>query len=196
MKWPDEFSCDHCGCHKYYLVERVGKTKTSYGHECSSCHKQQLILGILSTDKENNYPRFIKLRLITDYTGLSHKKKIEKCCVLLHDALLNTDGEKGFNTLNEEIQVKNEKISYEEKDHRLLWLNIIIGNIKNNITRIYYGITKREMPLFLNEQEYRFNHRKMRKTVMDRIKKYLQKSFPISHRQIVYILNISAPHFS
>ena len=142
--------------------------------------EQQPILGILSTDKGNNYPRFIKLRRINDYTGLS----------------LNTDGEKGFNTLNEEIQVKNEKISYEEKNHRLLWLNIIIGNIKNNITGIYHGITKREMPLFLNEQEYRFNHRNMRKTVMDKIKKYLQKSFPISHRQIVYILNISAPHFS
>jgi hypothetical protein len=85
------------------------------------------------------------LRVITDYTGLSLKKNIEKCCVLSHDALLNTDGEKGFNTLNEEIRVKNEKISYEEKDHRLLWLNIIIGNIKNNITGIYHGITKREM---------------------------------------------------
>ena len=154
--------------------------------------EQQPILGILSTDKGNNYPRFIKLRRINDYTGLSLKKNIEQCCILTHAALLN----KGFNTLNEEIQVKNEKISYEEKNHRLLWLNIIIGNIKNNITGIYHGITKREMPLFLNEQEYRFNHRNMRKTVMDKIKKYLQKSFPISHRQIVYILNISAPHFS
>lgn len=158
--------------------------------------EQQSILGILSTDKGNNYPRFIKLRRINDYTGLSLKKNIEQCCILTHAALLNTDGEKGFNTLNKEIQVKNEKISYEEKNHRLLWLNIIIGNIKNNITGIYHGITKREMPLFLNEQEYRFNHRNMRKTVMDKIKKYLQKSFPISHRQIVYILNISAPHFS
>lgn len=158
--------------------------------------EQQPILGILSTDKGNNYPRFIKLRRINDYTGLSLKKNIEQCCILTHAALLNTDGEKGFNTLNEEIQVKNKKISYEEKNHRLLWLNIIIGNIKNNITGIYHGITKREMPLFLNEQEYRFNHRNMRKTVMDKIKKYLQKSFPISHRQIVYILNISAPHFS
>ena len=110
--------------------------------------------------------------------------------------MLNTDGEKGFNTLGTEIQIKNEKISYEEKNHRLLWLNIIIGNIKNNITGIYHGITKREMPLFLNEQEYRFSHKNMGKTVMDKIKKYLQKSFPISHRQIVYILNISAPHFS
>ena len=56
--------------------------------------ERQPILGILSTDKENNYPRFIKLRVITDYTGLSLKKNIEKCCVLSHDALLNTDGEK------------------------------------------------------------------------------------------------------
>ena len=153
-------------------------------------------MGILSTDKENNYPRYIKLKLINDYTGLSLKKNIEKCCVVAHDALLNTDGEKGFNTLNEEIQVKNETISYEERDYRLLWLNIIIGNIKNNITGIYHGITKREMPLFPNEQEYRFNHRKIGKTIIDKIKKYLQRSFPISHRQIVYILNISASHFS
>ena len=63
--------------------------------------------------KRITIPRFIKLRLINDYTGLALKKNIEKCCVLSHDALLNTDGEKGFNTPNEEIQVKNEKISYE-----------------------------------------------------------------------------------
>lgn len=74
--------------------------------------------------------------------------------------------------------------------------HIIIGNIKSSITGIYHGITKRELPLFLNEQENRFNHRNVGKTVMDKIKKYLQKSFPISHRLIVYILNISAPHFS
>ena len=74
----------------------------------------------LSTNKENTYPRFIKLRLITDYISLSLKKNIEQCCVSSHEALLNTDGEKGFNTLNEEIQVKNEKISYEEKNHGLL----------------------------------------------------------------------------
>ena len=84
--------------------------------------------------------------------------------------MLNTDGEKGFNTLNEEIQVKNEKISYEEKNHRLLWLNIIIGNIKNNITGIYHGITKRDLPLFLNEQEWRFNHRYTGKNFMNKNK--------------------------
>ena len=40
MKWPDGFLCDHCSCHKYYLVKHVGKTSTLYVLECSSCHKQ------------------------------------------------------------------------------------------------------------------------------------------------------------
>lgn len=291
LKWPDGFSCDHCGCHEYYLIKRVGKTKTSYVLECKECHKQhsllsntifqscnldlyklllgiflffsdnkgfsavelcsildvnyktallletkcrilmslsnadklleshfyeadvfnvgaksknkigrassqQSVLGILSTDKENSYPRHIRLRLIKDYTGLSLKKNIERYCVLSQDAVLNTDGEKGFNTLNTQIQVKNEKVNYEEKNHRLYWLNIIIGNIKNNITGIYHGVTKRDMPLFMNEQEYRFNQRYIGNDMMNKVRECLQKSFPVSHRQIVYILNISAPYFS
>ncbi len=174
-------------------VFNIGVTSKN---NASRSSEQQSILGILSTDKEKNYPRYLKLRVINDYTVLSLKKNIEQCCVLSYDALLNTDAEKCFNTLNEEIQVNNKKIDHEENNHRLLWLNIIIGNIKNNITGIYHGITKREMPLFLNEQEYRFTHRSMGKTVMDKVKKYLQRSFPISHRQIVCILNISVLHFS
>ena len=45
MKWPEGFSCDRCGCHKYYLVKRVGKTSTSYILECSSYHKQHSLLS-------------------------------------------------------------------------------------------------------------------------------------------------------
>ena len=83
-------------------------------NKVSRASEKQSVLSILSTDKEHNYSWFIKLRLINDYTGLSLKKNTEQYCVLSHDALLNTDGERGFNTFNKEIQVKNEKISYEE----------------------------------------------------------------------------------
>lgn len=291
MKWPTGFSCDNCDCHDYYLIKRVGKTKTSYFLECRECHKQhsllsgtvfqgckldlyklllgiflffnenkglsaielcsmldvnyktallletkcrilmaisnsdkildsrfyeadifnigaksknkagrgtdqQEILGILSTGKENSCPRYIKLRLVNDYTGESLKNNIEKCCVLSCKSILNTDGDKGFNILNRQIQVKNEKINYDKKNHRLYWMNTIIGNIKNNITGIYHGIAKRDMPLFVNEQEYRFNHRYTGNNMMNKVKEYMQRSFPISHRQIVYVLNVSTPYFS
>ncbi len=40
MKWPNGFSFDRFGYRKYYLIKRVGKTKTSYVLECSSYHKR------------------------------------------------------------------------------------------------------------------------------------------------------------
>lgn len=94
------------------------------------------------------------------------------------------------------VKVNNENINHKESNHRLYWLNTIIGNVKNNIKGIYHGVVKREMPLFLNEQEYRFNHRYTGKQTMNKVKEYLQRSFPISHRQIVCLLNISLPYFS
>lgn len=45
MKWPHGFSCDHCHCHDYYLIKRVGKTKTSFVLECKECHKQHSLLS-------------------------------------------------------------------------------------------------------------------------------------------------------
>ena len=42
MKWPEGFSCDRCGCHKYYLVKRIGKTKIhmflNAAHAISNIH--------------------------------------------------------------------------------------------------------------------------------------------------------------
>jgi len=171
-------------------------SKSKEEHKQGVATEQQPFLVMLSTDKENKYPNFLKLMPVAVDSTNNIVRFISKKAILSKERILNTDGKTTFLGLTDKITLKSEKILYDEENHRLYWLNVLIGDIKNNITGIYHGITKREMPLFLNEQEYRFNHRNMRKTVMDKIKKYLQKSFPISHRQIVYILNISAPHFS
>ena len=41
--------------------------------------KQQSVLAILSTDQENAYPSYIKLRFIKNYTGETLKTNIEIC---------------------------------------------------------------------------------------------------------------------
>lgn len=124
------------------------------------------------------------------------KKIITKSSKLSIERTLNTDGKTSFFSLKETITLKAEKINYDSKDHRLYWINTIIGNIKNNILGIYHGVCKRDLPLFLNEQQWRFNHRHIGNTVMDKISKYFLISTPSPRKSIVTTLNLAEPYFN
>lgn len=76
------------------------------------------------------------------------------------DRVLNTDGKTTYNILKDRMTVVNQKVDYSDKNHRLKWLNTIIGNIQTQIIGIYHGVSKRDLPLFVNEQVYRYNQEK------------------------------------
>ncbi len=56
-----------------------------------------------------------------------------------------------FETIADKINLKSEKIINYNSSKQLYWINIIIGNIKSHITEIYHGVSKRDLPLILNE---------------------------------------------
>ncbi|WP_418555079.1 transposase [Longibaculum muris] len=158
--------------------------------------EQQPVFMILSTDKENQYPRFIKLCVIPTDNKKYINRFFHMKAAIAREKTLNTDGKTTFVDLLGEIRLKSEKIIYTEEDHRLKWLNIIAGNIKNNIVGIYHGVTKQSMPLFLHEQEWRFNHRYTGKHIMEKVAKYITKSFPIDDKKLSNLLNLSKSYFS
>ena len=98
--------------------------------------------------------------------------------------------------MKDRIKVVNEKVDYSKDNHRLYWLNTIVGDIKNNIIGIYHGARKIDLPLFFGEQEYRFNHRNTGKQMMDKIAKYIFKSHPMIRRQIANASNAAFPIFA
>lgn len=110
---------------------------------------------------------------------------LSQSLVLSKDRTLNTDGKTPFNIMKDRITVVNEKIDYSKNGHRLYWLNTIVGDIKNNIIGIYHG-----------EQEYRFNHRNTGKQMMDKVAKYISKSYPMTRKQITNALNAAFPIFA
>ena len=112
------------------------------------------------------------------------------------DRILNTDGKTTYNCLKKDLTVFYYHVDYSEKDHRLYWLNIMIGNIQNQITRIYHGVSKRDLPLFLAEQEYRFNHRFTGQEIMNKIRGYLSSSYPCPKRSIISALNTAVSRFA
>lgn len=111
------------------------------------------------------------------------------------DGILNTDGKTAYNCLKKDLTVFNYHVDYSDNDHRLYLLNIVIGNIQNQITGIYHGVSKRDLPLFLAEQEYRFNHRFTGQEMIDKIRSYLSSSYPCPKRAIISALNAAMCRF-
>lgn len=131
---------------------------------------QQPVLFILGTNREGNYPNYLKTSLISVDNKDNINRVFQRKTDLNQDCVLHTDGKTTFSDLDNLLKWKPEKINYEENHHALFWLNKIISLVKENIEGIYRGVKKRDLPLFLNEQEWRYNHRFMGEAVLSKVK--------------------------
>ena len=112
------------------------EANTAYiGDSSKGEHKQgmatdkQPFLAILSTLQENRYLQYLKLYAIPKDRKDMMEKFLKKYIVIGSERTLNTDAKSTFSLVEEKINLKSDKISYEENNHKLYWLNIIIGNV-------------------------------------------------------------------
>lgn len=73
--------------------------------------------------------------------------------------------------------------SYDNDNHRLYFLNKIISNLNSQFIDRFHGVTKRMLPLYYSEFEWRFNHRNC-KSIMDKIKNYIMQSSIAARKMI------------
>lgn len=173
----------------------IGSKSKEPGHQGMGTEKQPFLV-ILSTGEENNYPHYVKIFPIPVDASDNIEPYFNKAVVMSEDRVLNTDGKTTYNCLKKYMTVFNEHVDYSDKSHRLHWLNVVIGNIQNQITGIYHGVAKRDLPLFLAEQEYRFNHRYTGKEMLHKIARYIASSYPCPRRSIIAALNAAEPLFT
>ena len=69
----------------------------------------------MSTDKNNNYPQFIKLRAVPKDDSETTNAILTHSLVLSKDRILNTDGKTAFNIMKDRITVVNEKVDYSKE---------------------------------------------------------------------------------
>ena len=98
--------------------------------------------------------------------------------------VINCDRDKAFFCLNKLAQLENSVVDYTKENHKLKWLTTFTGNIQSNNNHLYRLVKKRDLPLFLSEQEWRINHRYSGKRIMDKVKKYISMSTPVTFKQI------------
>ena len=127
----------------------------------------------------------IGVDLYNGFNGLRHRINWTYFSVLdglahpLYSRKLNTDCKTTYNILKNRIEV----IDYDNDNHRLYFLNKIISNLNSQFIDRFHGVTKRMLPLYYSEFEWRFNHRNC-KSIMDKIKNYIMQSSIAARKMI------------
>lgn len=190
-----ESNNDHLLESKFYDLDilEVGGKRPG-GKRGKGADKSPVVI-ILGTTQDNKYPTFVKLHALMNHKSASIKKWMRKHVKLDKSTVINCDKDTSFNFLKKIVDLHSAKVNYKEKDHKLYWQNVISGNIENNIKTIYHGVSKRDLPLFLAEQEWRFNHRFTGKNIMNKIIKYLRKSKPLRNSAVINVLNLYESKF-
>lgn len=139
------------------------------------------MLIVLSTGEDNKYPRYMKHHVLPD-----HKSRPIRNFMFMHVAMgkeckISTDNDTCFMWMKDYVELENSRIDYQDRNHKMKWLNIIVRNFENNIKNIYKGLCKRDLPMLLAEHEYRFNHRYTGKHFMGKIARYIRRSVPMTN---------------
>jgi hypothetical protein len=153
---------------------------------------KQAFLIILGTNRFNNYPTYALAKTIKIDNQKNIDEIFDKQVILNKTKTLTTDGKTTFCNLKDKVNLNSVKINYKNKNHELKYLNILISNIKNNILGIYHGISKRDLPLFINEAIWRFNHRYVGNSLMNKISNYITMSQPFTDQMLKIGLNTYA----
>lgn len=145
-------------------------------------HKQPFLV-VLSTEQENQYPLFVKLKEMTVDSGENIENFFDQYVVMSQDRKQNTDGISIYNILKAKMQVQNEKIDYDQEEHRLYFLNKIASSFNHQLLHIFHSIGKRMLPLYYAEYEWQFNHRKSR-NIPEKIRTYICQSSIATRKMI------------
>lgn len=170
-------------------VSYFGASGDQVKKQCGT--NKQPVLIVLATDGDNKYPRFLKMRPVSKDTGEITKDFLETIAVVDSNKTLNADGKSTFNALKRSMKVINEVVDYDDPKHRMYWLNTITGNIKTQILGIYHGVDSRNLCLFLSEQEWRFNNRKIGSGFWDKVVRMIKDSYPLSNNMIKATLMVA-----
>ena len=147
------------------------------------CTDKQPFLIVVSTEQENQYPRFVKMQEVATDSSKIVQEYFEKYVIMSKKRKLNTDGKTTYNILKNRMEVNNEVIDYDNDNHRLYFLNKIVSNLNSQLVDRFHGVSKRMLPLYYSEFEWRFNHRNC-KSILDKIKNYIMQSSIATRKMI------------
>lgn len=114
------------------------------GKRGKGSENKQKVLMVLSTGEDNKHPRYMKLHVLSGHKSSPVRNFMFKHVLMDKDSKLTTDNDTFFMWMKDYVNLENSRVNYQDRNHKMKWLNIVASNFVNNIKNIYKCVCKRE----------------------------------------------------
>jgi len=139
---------------------------TEGGKRGRGTDKTKVVVG-LSLNK-NGHPLYVKMEVVDDLKSQTLADVANR--IIEDGSTINTDLFKSYNALKG-AGFQHEPKEFNPKDNpdHLHWLHTIVSNVKAFIAGTYHGLDVKHLQAYLNEYAYRFNRRKFKGELFNRL---------------------------
>lgn len=144
--------------------------------------KIKVLVGLSLNELGN--PLFAKMQIIPDLKSDTIVQFADKHIVAGSD--INSDAYRSYNALAKEgFNHESKKFNPKENPDHLKWLHTIVSNAKAFIAGTFHGIDEKHLQAYLNEFCYRFNRRRFKANLFNRLLSCCTSFSPITYSELV-----------
>lgn len=141
-------------------------TPTQGGKRGRGTEKAKVVIGVSLSNKGN--PQYIKMEVVSDLKGTTLVDFAQRN--IKEGSTISSDMYRSYNALAKENYQHNAKrFAPKENPDHLNWLHTIVSNVKALIGGTFHGLDSKHLQTYLNEISYRFNRRKFKNELFNRV---------------------------
>ena len=95
------------------------------------------MLIVLSIGEDNKCPRDMNLHVIPDHKSGPNRNFMFKLGTINKESKISTDNGTCSMWMKYYVELENSRVDYQDRKHKMKWLNIIASNFENSIKNIY-----------------------------------------------------------
>lgn len=139
---------------------------TEGGKRGRGTEKIKVLVG-LSLNKQG-HPQYLKMKVVPNIKGTTLVQFANEA--IEQGALISSDAYRSYHALAKEgFELHAEKFDTKANPDHLQWLHTIISNSKAFIAGTFHGLVSKHLQSYLNEFCYRFNRRKFKGELFNRL---------------------------
>jgi len=143
------------------------------------------VLASLSLNK-SGHPLFLKMKVVDDIKSSTLVEFANQN--IIPGTILSTDLYRSYIQLDKKGYLhKPKEFNYKDNPDHLKWLHTIISNAKAYIAGTYHGLGPKHLQSYLDEYSYRFNRRKFKGQLFNRLLSACVLTDTITYNKLVAV---------